>query len=207
MYYSYEDEVQVVFQIRIKELKLKIRGLLNKYFVNLSYYGILTEDDFMVYSKIIGKLNESFYGYNVKDMMDYIKSLGYKVPKGSLISILTTTELHYYKSMLSKLYQGLLKIDSYDLSKFIALAEHVGERGKIYFVNNYNMDPIEFLKLDLEKRRIFELKNDKSYEIKELKEKNKRLREKIQEIKGQNRKLDLDNKKLIRERKGYINGK
>ena len=91
MYYSYEDEVQVVFQIRIQELKLKIRGLLNKYFTRLGYYGILTEEDFMVYNKVIGKLNESFYGYNVKDMTNYIKSLGYKVPKGYLISTLTTT--------------------------------------------------------------------------------------------------------------------
>ena len=207
MYYSYEDEVQVVFQIRIQELKLKIRGLLNKYFTSLSYYGVLTEEDFMVYSKVIGKLNESFYGYNVKDMTDYIKSLGYKVPKGYLISTLTTTELHYYKSMLSKLYQGLLKIDGYDLSKFIALAEHIGERAKTHFINNYNMEPIEFLKIDLEKRRIKELKSDKSQEIKELKEKNRILREKLQEVKSQNRKLDLDNKNLIRERKGYINGK
>ena len=55
MYYSYEDEVQVVFQIRIQELKLKIRGLLNKYFTRLGYYGILTEEDFMVYNKVIGK--------------------------------------------------------------------------------------------------------------------------------------------------------
>lgn len=207
MYYSYEDEVQVVFQIRIQELKLKIKGLLNKYFTMLGYYGILTEEDFMVYNKVIGKLNESFYGYNVKDMTNYIKSLGYKVPKGYLISTLTTTELHYYKSMLSKLYQGLLKIDGYDLSKFIALAEHIGERAKIYFVNNHGMEPIEFLKIDLEKRRIKELKSDKSNEIKELKEKNRILREKLQEVKSQNRKLDLDNKNLIRERKGYINGK
>ena len=207
MYYSYEDEVQVVFQIRIQELKLKIRGLLNKYFTRLGYYGILTEEDFMVYNKVIGKLNESFYGYNVKDMTNYIKSLGYKVPKGYLISTLTTTELHYYKSMLSKLYQGLLKIDGYDLSKFIALAERIGERAKIYFVNNHGMEPIEFLKIDLEKRRIKELKSDKSNEIKELKEKNRILREKLQEVKSQNRKLDLDNKNLIRERKGYINGK
>ncbi len=207
MYYSYEDEVQVVFQIRIQELKLKIRGLLNKYFTRLGYYGILTEEDFMVYNKVIGKLNESFYGYNVKDMTNYIKSLGYKVPKGYLISTLTTTELHYYKSMLSKLYQGLLNIDGYDLSKFIALAEHIGERAKTHFINNYNMEPIEFLKIDLEKRRIKELKSDKSLEIKELKEKNRILREKLQEVKSQNRKLDLDNKNLIRERKGYINGK
>ena len=69
------------------------------------------------------------------------------------------------------------------------------------------MEPIEFLKIDLEKRRIKELKSDKSNEIKELKEKNRILREKLQEVKSQNRKLDLDNKNLIRERKGYINGK
>ena len=69
------------------------------------------------------------------------------------------------------------------------------------------MEPIEFLKIDLEKRRIKELKSDKSNEIKELKEKNRILREKLQEVKFQNRKLDLDNKNLIRERKGYINGK
>ena len=66
---------------------------------------------------------------------------------------------------------------------------------------------IDSLKIDLEKRRIKELKSDKSNEIKELKEKNRILREKLQEVKSQNRKLDLDNKNLIRERKGYINGK
>lgn len=198
MYYTKEQKEEILLQIKIANLKTKIKEFLNGYIKMEESYGLLTkeevEESYKLYQYSIAKLNELFYGYNVSNMVKYLKDSGYKVYFDDLISVMNIKHLKYYKTMLNNFYKDIRNQKIINQEICIAIATNIGERAFNYFKETNESLPIVDLISVLEITKQQDLKQETKKEtrqeqIRKLKETNKILKQQLKDAKEENKSL------------------
>ncbi len=188
MYYTYEQEKEILFQIKIKKLKLNIRQILKEFTdkeINLGILSVSEQDNAKrLYSNVIAKLNETFYEMNITDMKDYIRKNNIQIPNNDIINLMDNNHLYYYKSILNKYYKSISNAKSLNLNFCMSLANDIGTKAYSYFINKNNETPLEnYMKIALEQKNKQVKESQKSVEIQTLKSINKKLKEEITSMK------------------------
>lgn len=198
MYYTKEQKEEILLQVNIANLKTKIKEFLNGYIKMEESYGLLTkeevEESYKLYQYSIAKLNELFYGYNVSNMVKYLKDSGYKVYFDDLISVMNIKHLKYYKTMLNNFYNDIRNQKIINQETCIAIATNIGERAFNYFKETNESLPIVDLISVLEITKQQDLKQETKKEtrqeqIRKLKETNKILKQQLKDAKEENKSL------------------
>lgn len=212
MYHSKEVRKEIVLQDEIKILKSNIKEFLNDYFKKELDLGILSDEEKeeikYIYSVCLGKLNETFYRYNIGTMMKVLRDYKIVIPSNNIINLLDVDHLKYYKSMLSKYYNDLVNSDYLNPSICISKAESIAKRAKNYFnEQHYSVDPFDdllslLLRNKLRDEKIKKESNKKQEKLKKLQELNKLLKESKTILKEENEALKEENK-MLRERFNY----
>lgn len=104
-------------------------------------------DLFKARSGCLSCMNISLYRYNITNFKRKIKDNGITIPNDNFLNLLNYKHLLYYRSMLNKFYNNVLKIKEFDESAPRALAAKCGVDARTYFYDHENITPLE----DLEK--------------------------------------------------------
>lgn len=104
-------------------------------------------DLFKARSGCLSCMNISLYRYNITNFKQKIKDNGITIPNDNFLNLLNYKHLLYYRSMLNKFYNNVLKIKEFDEAGLGALAAKCGYDASNYFYNHENVTPLE----DLEK--------------------------------------------------------
>lgn len=104
-------------------------------------------DLFKARSGCLSCMNISLYRYNITNFKQKIKDNGITIPNDNFLNLLNYKHLLYYRSMLNKFYNNVLKIKEFDEKGLGALAAKCGVDARTYFYNHENITPLE----DLEK--------------------------------------------------------
>ena len=104
-------------------------------------------DLFKARSGCLSCMNISLYRYNITNFKRKIKNNGITIPNDNFLNLLNYKHLLYYRSMLNKFYNNVLKIKEFDESALGALAAKCGVDARTYFYDHENITPLE----DLEK--------------------------------------------------------
>lgn len=188
MYYTDEQKEEVILQIQIKELKDKIKNILDDFSKKEKELGINSfeeqEDENHIYSVVIGKLNESFYGYNVTSMMKLLRQNGFTIPRNDIINLLNVEQLYFYRSMLNKFLKKLTTEKTINSDICVAIATDIGTRAKNFYETKHTLKPLDELmrllqqqKMEVEKQKEKRLKT--TIQIEKLKEANRVLKERV----------------------------
>ncbi len=188
MYYTDEQKEEVILQIQIKELKDKIKNILDDFSKKEKELGINSfeeqEDENHIYSVVIGKLNESFYGYNVTSMMKLLRQNGFTIPRNDIINLLSVEQLYFYRSMLNKFLKKLTTEKTINNDICVAIATDIGTRAKNFYETKHACKPLDELmrllqqqKMEVEKQKEKRLKT--TIQIEKLKEANRVLKERV----------------------------
>lgn len=92
-------------------------------------------------------MNIALYRYNITNFKRKIKNNGITIPNDNFLNLLNYKHLLYYRSMLNKFYNNVLKIKEFDEAGLGALAAKCGVDARTYFYDHENITPLE----DLEK--------------------------------------------------------
>ena len=188
MYYTDEQKEEVILQIQIKELKDKIKNILDDFSKKEKELGINSfeeqEDENHIYSVVIGKLNESFYGYNVTSMMKLLRQNGFTIPRNDIINLLNVEQLYFYRSMLNKFLKKLTTEKTINSDICVAIATDIGTRAKNFYETKHTLKPLDELmrllqqqKMEVDKQKEKRLKT--TIQIEKLKEANRVLKERV----------------------------
>lgn len=104
-------------------------------------------DLFKARSGCLSCMNISLYRYNITNFKRKIKNNGITIPNDNFLNLLNYKHLLYYRSMLNKFYNNVLKIKEFDEAGLGALAAKCGVDARTYFYDHENITPLE----DLEK--------------------------------------------------------
>lgn len=104
-------------------------------------------DLFKARSGCLSCMNISLYRYNITNFKRKIKHNGITIPNDNFLNLLNYKHLLYYRSMLNKFYNNVLKIKEFDEAGLGALAAKCGVDARTYFYDHENITPLE----DLEK--------------------------------------------------------
>lgn len=104
-------------------------------------------DLFKARSGCLSCMNIALYRYNITNFKRKIKNNGITIPNDNFLNLLNYKHLLYYRSMLNKFYNNVLKIKEFDESALGALAAKCGLDARTYFYDHENITPLE----DLEK--------------------------------------------------------
>lgn len=104
-------------------------------------------DLFKARSGCLSCMNISLYRYNITNFKRKIKNNGIIIPNDNFLNLLNYKHLLYYRSMLNKFYNNVLKIKEFDEAGLGALAAKCGVDARTYFYDHENITPLE----DLEK--------------------------------------------------------
>lgn len=104
-------------------------------------------DLFKARSGCLSCMNIALYRYNITNFKRKIKNNGITIPNDNFLNLLNYKHLLYYRSMLNKFYNNVLKIKEFDESALGALAAKCGVDARTYFYDHENITPLE----DLEK--------------------------------------------------------
>lgn len=102
---------------------------------------------FKIRSSCLSCMNIALYRYNITNFKRKIKNNGITIPNDNFLNLLNYKHLLYYRSMLNKFYNNVLKIKEFDESALGALAAKCGLDARTYFYDHENITPLE----DLEK--------------------------------------------------------
>lgn len=102
---------------------------------------------FKIRSGCLSCMNIALYRYNITNFKRKIKDNGITIPNDNFLNLLNYKHLLYYRSMLNKFYNNVLKIKEFDESALGALAAKCGLDARTYFYDHENITPLE----DLEK--------------------------------------------------------
>lgn len=102
---------------------------------------------FKIRSSCLSCMNIALYRYNITNFKRKIKNNGITIPNDNFLNLLNYKHLLYYRSMLNKFYNNVLKIKEFDESALGALAAKCGVDARTYFYDHENITPLE----DLEK--------------------------------------------------------
>ena len=102
---------------------------------------------FKIRSSCLSCMNISLYRYNITNFKRKIKNNGITIPNDNFLNLLNYKHLLYYRSMLNKFYNNVLKIKEFDEARLGALAAKCGVDARTYFYDHENITPLE----DLEK--------------------------------------------------------
>ena len=104
-------------------------------------------DLFKARSGCLSCMNIALYRYNITNFKRKIKNNGITIPNDNFLNLLNYKHLLYYRSMLNKFYNNVLKIKEFDEAGLGALAAKCGVDARTYFYDHENITPLE----DLEK--------------------------------------------------------
>ncbi len=102
---------------------------------------------FKIRSSCLSCMNIALYRYNITNFKRKIKNNGITIPNDNFLNLLNYKHLLYYRSMLNKFYNNVLKIKEFDEAGLGALAAKCGLDARTYFYDHENITPLE----DLEK--------------------------------------------------------
>ena len=102
---------------------------------------------FKIRSSCLSCMNIALYRSNVTKLKQKIKDNGIIIPNDNFLNLLNYKHLLYYRSMLNKFYNNVLKIKEFDEAGLGALAAKCGVDARTYFYDHENITPLE----DLEK--------------------------------------------------------
>ena len=102
---------------------------------------------FKIRSSCLSCMNIALYRSNVTKLKQKIKDNGIIIPNDNFLNLLNYKHLLYYRSMLNKFYNNVLKIKEFDEAGLGALAAKCGLDARTYFYDHENITPLE----DLEK--------------------------------------------------------
>lgn len=102
---------------------------------------------FKIRSSCLSCMNIALYRYNITNFKRKIKNNGITIPNDNFLNLLNYKHLLYYRSMLNKFYNNVLKIKEFDEAGLGALAAKCGVDARTYFYDHENITPLE----DLEK--------------------------------------------------------
>lgn len=102
---------------------------------------------FKIRSSCLSCMNIALYRYNITNFKQKIKNNGITIPNDNFLNLLNYKHLLYYRSMLNKFYNNVLKIKEFDEAGLGALAAKCGLDARTYFYDHENITPLE----DLEK--------------------------------------------------------
>ena len=102
---------------------------------------------FKIRSSCLSCMNIALYRYNITNFKQKIKNNGITIPNDNFLNLLNYKHLLYYRSMLNKFYNNVLKIKEFNESALGALAAKCGVDARTYFYDHENITPLE----DLEK--------------------------------------------------------
>ncbi len=102
---------------------------------------------FKIRSSCLSCMNIALYRYNITNFKQKIKNNGITIPNDNFLNLLNYKHLLYYRSMLNKFYNNVLKIKEFNESALGALAAKCGLDARTYFYDHENITPLE----DLEK--------------------------------------------------------
>lgn len=102
---------------------------------------------FKIRSSCLSCMNIALYRYNITNFKRKIKNNGITIPNDNFLNLLNYKHLLYYRSMLNKFYNNVLKIKEFNASALGALAAKCGVDARTYFYDHENITPLE----DLEK--------------------------------------------------------
>lgn len=102
---------------------------------------------FKIRSSCLSCMNIALYRSNVTKLKQKIKDNGIIIPNDNFLNLLNYKHLLYYRSMLNKFYNNVLKIKEFDEAGLGALAAKCGVDARTYFYNHEEITPLE----DLEK--------------------------------------------------------
>lgn len=102
---------------------------------------------FKIRSSCLSCMNIALYRYNITNFKRKIKNNGITIPNDNFLNLLNYKHLLYYRSMLNKFYNNVLKIKEFDEAGLGALAAKCGVDARTYFYNHEEITPLE----DLEK--------------------------------------------------------
>lgn len=102
---------------------------------------------FKIRSSCLSCMNIALYRSNITNFKQKIKDNGITIPNDNFLNLLNYKHLLYYRSMLNKFYNNVLKIKEFDESALGALAAKCGLDARTYFYDHENITPLE----DLEK--------------------------------------------------------
>ncbi len=188
MYYTEEQKEEVILQIQIKEIKEQIKKILDEFFKKEIELGLLSsieeDEENHIYSLVIGKLNESFYGYNVSSMMKLLRENGFTIPKNDIVNLLNVEQLYFYKSMLNKFFKKIVTEKTLNKDMCVAIATDIGTRANEFYLKKHVCEPLDDLirMLQKEKDEINkhkEKESKKTMQMQKLKNENKLLRERV----------------------------
>lgn len=102
---------------------------------------------FKIRSSCLSCMNIALYRYNITNFKRKIKNNGITIPNDNFLNLLNYKHLLYYRSMINKFYNNVLKIKEFDEAGLGALAAKCGVDARTYFYDHENITPLE----DLEK--------------------------------------------------------
>ena len=102
---------------------------------------------FKIRSSCLSCMNIALYRYNITNFKRKIKNNGITIPNDNFLNLLNYKYLLYYRSMLNKFYNNVLKIKEFDEAGLGVLAAKCGLDARTYFYDHENITPLE----DLEK--------------------------------------------------------
>ena len=102
---------------------------------------------FKIRSSCLSCMNIALYRYNITNFKRKIKNNGITIPNDNFLNLLNYKHLLYYRSMINKFYNNVLKIKEFDEAGLGALAAKCGLDARTYFYDHENITPLE----DLEK--------------------------------------------------------
>lgn len=114
---------------------------------------------FKIRSSCLSCMNIALYRYNITNFKRKIKNNGITIPNDNFLNLLNYKHLLYYRSMINKFYNNVLKIKEFDEAGLGALAAKCGLDARTYFYDHENITPLE----DLEKN--FSEKYQKKVEL------------------------------------------
>lgn len=184
MYYTDEQQKEMLLQQKIKEIKLCINSIIKNYQEKEQALGIISmadmEEKRKLYGYLIGMLNETFYGYNITSMMKILREKGFQIPHSDIIYLMNVDELYHYKSMLNKLLTSIKMSKTLNEEILMSYAADIGIRAKKFFTLKYNEEPFEVLTKRLD--------NEYNKKAKE-KEKQEKVKNELQELKNLRKEL------------------